>query len=190
MSDVGIGKLIEGESHRDAIHVAICPVVANDTLMPGQHIGFITGSTSVVDIVPDAIGIVDPFLRRPILKGQAFYMCLYPNTVTGMRHHWSHPALVAEVALVKSSEAALAIPLKTSDAVGFITKLAVEHGLDYDEFMGYVREYVRSGNDAVDGGRWEGQLLWGNDEFWNAYEEVTGTKVPKDDRGGVFSCSC
>ena len=179
MSDAGIGKLIEGESNRDAIHIAIAPVVANETLMPGQHIGFIAGSTSVVDIVPDTIGIVDPFLRRPILRGQAFYMCLYPNTVTGMRHHWSHPAFVAEVK-----------PTQVSKATGIIEQTAAEFGLVYDEFMDTVRDFLRTGDYACEGGRWDGQSLWGNDEFWDAYEEVTGTKVHQDDRGGVFSCSC
>lgn len=180
MSDAGIGKLIEGESNRDAIHVAIAPVVANEMLRPGEAVGFIEdGNTSLVGRKVDGlIGIVDPYLKEPVLKNDSFWLFLYPNTVTGMRHHWSHPAFTENK------------PTQTDKAGGIIEKTAAEFGLVYVEFMDYVRDYLRTGESACDGGRWEGQSLWGNDEFWNAYEEVTGTKVPEDDRGGVFSCSC
>ncbi len=40
MSDVKLGSLINGPKVRDAIHVAVAPVVATEKLMPGQHIGF------------------------------------------------------------------------------------------------------------------------------------------------------
>ena len=48
MSDVGVGKPIGSDQQRDAIHVAIAPVIAGERLAPGQHVGVIEGSTDTV----------------------------------------------------------------------------------------------------------------------------------------------
>lgn len=90
-----IGSLIrDQERRRDAIHVAVAPVTAAGRLEPGQHIGFQRpGDTEHVS--PDSsnlIGIVDPFLPESVEPGERFWMFLYPQTITGMRHAWHHPA--------------------------------------------------------------------------------------------------
>src|ERR1700731_2150845 len=36
-----LGKLVEGDQRRDAIHVAVAPVVAARRLCPGQHVGLL-----------------------------------------------------------------------------------------------------------------------------------------------------
>jgi hypothetical protein len=96
------GTLIEdGERRRDAIHIAIAPVTAAERLLPGQHVGFVSGDTEHVGVVnapSRCLGIVDPFLRQAVEKGQRFWLFLYPNTVTSLRHYWTHPAFTASVA--------------------------------------------------------------------------------------------
>jgi hypothetical protein len=66
---------------------------------------------------------------------------------------------------------------------------ADSRGLKYDEFMGFVAEFVETGRHIIQGGRFEGEGIY-DDEFWPHYENATGTRVKEDDRGTVFSCSC
>jgi hypothetical protein len=84
-----IGRLISGEEGRDAVHVAIAPTTAPCELQPGQHVDR-HGNPEAPDVEP--VGIVDPYLREPVQKGQRFWLFLYPNTVTSLRHEWTHPA--------------------------------------------------------------------------------------------------
>lgn len=85
-----VGNLIDtNDARRDAIHVAVAPVEAAEDLLPGQHVGLVAGRASAE---AESIGVVDPFLTSPVLKGQRFWLFLYPNTVTSLRHVWTHPA--------------------------------------------------------------------------------------------------
>jgi hypothetical protein len=94
-----IGELITEPVGRDAIHIAVAPVVAVDYLEPGQHVGLVTpGNLENVAALSDTklIGIVDPFLTARVEPGQRFYLFLYPNSITNLRHVWSHPAFAAK----------------------------------------------------------------------------------------------
>jgi len=84
-----IGKLVHEEGGRDAVHVAIAPTSAPCELRPGQHVDSL-GNPEGPGIKP--VGIVDPFLREPVQTGQRFWLFLYPNSVTSLRHEWTHPA--------------------------------------------------------------------------------------------------
>ena len=98
-----IGQVIEdGDRRRDAIHIAVAPVTADVRLAPGQHVGLVQeGSLELVGPCHNNIGIVDPFLAEEVEPGQRFWLFLYPNTITGLRHVWTHPAFKAAAALVK-----------------------------------------------------------------------------------------
>lgn len=81
MSEVKLGELVPADQGRDAVHVAIIPMVAYRTMHPGEHLNN---------------GIVDPFLTRAVRPGERYWLCLYPNTVTSLRHVWTHPAFPTE----------------------------------------------------------------------------------------------
>ena len=89
-----IGSIIDhSDEIRDAVHVAVVAVTAGQTLQPGQRVGIEDGRA-----IPTAraIGIVDPFLTEPVNKRERFWLFMMPDTVTDLRHSWTHHALPDE----------------------------------------------------------------------------------------------
>lgn len=104
---LGLGKIITTKQYRDAVHIAVAPVTAGERLHPGEPIGFVERDTTVVLGVPDcdSIGIVDPFLKDAVEKGQQFWMYLYPGSITSLRHEWTHDAFPSPDAPVRGDKA-------------------------------------------------------------------------------------
>lgn len=99
-----LGQLPDNTAARDAIHIAITPVTSAERLTPGQHVGLIPGTFDRVTTTTPHVGIVDPYLTSPVQPGQRFYLCLYPQTVTSLRHEWTHPAFgVVNLAVVAAA---------------------------------------------------------------------------------------
>ncbi len=95
MSVPEVGKLIEADACRDAIHVAVAPVEAGDDLMPGDHVGLYEGKACRRDGL--AVGVVDPFLKAPVKAGERFWLFVYPNAITHLRHAWTHPSFTSRI---------------------------------------------------------------------------------------------
>lgn len=85
-----IGNIIDEREKRDAIHLAVEPVCAKVKVFPGQDVQA-DGTPG-----PDAIGIVDPFLKGPVQPGQYFWLVVYPRMIHSLRHVWTHPSFVDE----------------------------------------------------------------------------------------------
>jgi len=169
---IEIGKLITDSQERDAIHVAVAPVVAFGKLYPGNHIGFVKNDNRTVGATASKkIGIVDPFLTEPVDKGEQFWMFLYPNTITSLRHDWIHPEFREE-------------DTARGNAIQWITKWALTNGISYEYAMqcGDNRDFF-VGHD-VD----YSQIP---EQFWDNYEIIRDTKVPKVIREETyFHCAC
>jgi len=174
-----IGTILAEEGHRDAIHVATLCVEAKVKLNPGQDCG-ITGTTD------NPVGIVDPFLKHPVEVGQKFWLCIYPRTVTSLRHVWGHPKIphdgVGRVTLdqVQDDEA------KMSEE--WIKNYADRIGVGYHILMTGADDKIRYDDYLVQGGTLEGVST--DPEFWKHYEIVRGVTVDEDKKENFFSCSC
>ncbi len=179
-----IGTFHDGSYDRDAIHFAVVPVVAKEHLEPGEHIGFDEGGWRVTATPPEPyklIGIVDPFLPRDVKEGDRFWMVLYPNTITGLKHVWSHPAISQDGRGVGS------------ESEKWLRDFANEVDADYHEMMQIASTHCEGaksqwGDYLIEGGKWEGQRTPA--EFWTHYQNVTGKKPADNDKPGIFSCSC
>ena len=95
-----VGHLIpDGEvQYRDAIHVAVAPVVAGEDLDVAMCVDVENG-VAVRAFVGEGVGVVDPYLMANVKKGQRFWLFLYPGTAQGLRHSWTHPAFAAKAPL-------------------------------------------------------------------------------------------
>jgi hypothetical protein len=109
MTEPRLGEFIEGSlPERDAVHVAIIPLIAGERLYPGQLFRLAYSQPTIaLRGSSNSVGVVDPFLRADdvaIEKGVQFWGLLFPGTVTGMRHHWQHPAFDTPSEPMNSSE--------------------------------------------------------------------------------------
>jgi hypothetical protein len=184
---LGIGRLVEGEQHRDAIHVAIVPVTAGERLHPGQHIGVENGVAWFQKVDTQAIGIVDPFFSGPVLKGERFWLFLYPGSITSLRHVWTHPALSDEIGAAKPQQAS-----GKEASEKWMRAWAVQHmGDDYygegprDEDAAYASAIYAGENNSV--GPYEEARDHIDNEWWEHWETITGQE---GDRSAYFSCAC
>lgn len=192
-----LGTIIGPNEKRDAIHLAVEPVIATTYLEPGQDVGLLKPGYAT-DIEP-FVGIVDPFLKAPVQKGERFWLVVYPRQIKSLRHVWSHPAFEDEperltITQVDEKEEFIKELDGTNASRRWIESFAQEVGLDYNDLMDAAAAWV--GSKQI-GGWGEylnmGPLLEGShvpDDFWRHYEKVTGQTVEEEHRGSFFTCSC
>lgn len=91
-----LGTIPAIHEQRDAVHVAIIPMVAGERLAPGASVRrSTTRADQALACDPtgnDCIGVVDPFLIAAVPAGSRFWLCLHPGSITSLRHDWTHPA--------------------------------------------------------------------------------------------------
>jgi hypothetical protein len=173
--DIGIGRLLTGQAHRDAVHIAVAPVVAKTRLKPGQHVGLV--SRDEVGPSKHPIGIVDPFLKQPVQAGERFYLFLYPGSITSLRHEWTHPAFVG------------AEFMEENESRKYIEQIAERLGYTYKRLMEAADAWVQYETYETDNTEAYKKITpaeW--DKFWECYEDITGVKVKE--KVPFFECSC
>jgi len=183
-----LGKLIEGPAERDAIHIAVVPMIAGIDLRTGEKVRLQYDSTEIAldgEYNDDAVGIVDPFLDDYLVrKGQRFWCYLFPGTVTGMRHHWEHPAF----------KYPKAIP--NTDHEKWLRDFAERWNFDWDELIAAATSENESeqGNYATARGYDLHSAAELGDEhvlFWLHLEGFTGKVFSESHREKMgWSCTC
>ena len=171
-----LGSIIGPGQGRDAIHLAVEPVVAAEDLVPGEHVGFIDGGVGCSDT---PLGIVDPFLALGPRKGEYFWLVVYPRQITSLRHVWTHPKFPepSNVSIVASQD----VINRAAAAIG-VSTASLLYGLEWYLKEGDPHGYVGFGEEI------DAREL--PDGFWPHYEAVTGKKVPEEMRDVHFQCAC
>ena len=180
-----LGTIIDDRAGRDAIHLAVEPVKAGERLQPGQHVGIVSG-LAYATVKSKKLGIVDPFLKKPVEVGQKCWLVVYPRQISSLRHVWTHPDFADEIA------APLLQPQPEDDAI--LHEGAAAIGIGFYHFMEAVGEYITN----RERGDQDNYICFGEDieygdlpaGFWAAYERTTGRQVPESFRDVYFRCAC
>lgn len=172
-----LGNIIESGG-RDAIHLAVEPVMAAENLYPGQHVGL--GKDGATTNGVKKLGIVDPFILGMIPKGKMFWLIVYPRTITSLRHVWEHPDFIEEKPDEQIADYGKSITWINSfaDRIRQHPKSLMEAAERWIEQNDYTYDNSESYKDSY------GEFP----EFWKHYEIVTGKK-PKEAES-FFTCSC
>jgi len=181
-----LGTIIDDTQKRDAIHLAVLPMKASATLHAGDHVD--KNGNEVAPYSPDAVGIVDPFLRKKVREGDYYWLVIYPRVITSLRHVWAHPAFADEAPTVGYGGASM---LTAEASERWLRDWCASHDCpDWDT----VRDAIDRGNpESFD----PSEYLFFHDidahaeipaEFWVHVENVLGRVV--ENRPSHFSCSC
>jgi hypothetical protein len=191
----------DGKEGRDAIHIAITPMVAGERLVPGQRVTMRADPGARFTAVPASgdkgIGIVDPFLdlNTVIWPGDRFWLFLHPGSITSLRHEWTHPAFgppataADEGAFLDEQEARKEVRVKRAVDVSeqWLRRFASDIGETYETLMVGANKYADNGEALYVG---EHAVDDFDDTFWDHYEIVTGRSVDPVLRGNFFQCGC
>jgi len=174
-----LGTIIDERAARDAIHLAVEPVIAGEYLYAGAKIVIREGVAMNPVGQEKSIGIVDPFLVSRVKPGERFWLVVNPRTITSLRHVWSHPAF---------GDAKEAPVYSTSEE--WMRAWARVHFMDsYDGFTTEDQAYafaLEAGEEHYIGS-FEDARDHIDDEWWGHWENITGLKGERD---SYFSCSC
>jgi len=210
-----LGKLIPAgyPQDRDAIHVAVAPVVAAHELYPGTHVGWYDQNLNAVgthlgdEVLPDdqLLGIVDPYLRAMVQPGERFWLFLYPLSITSLKHQWTHPAFpdpapppsISTQPSASPSEPGhwqwMPLSVEANDAkhasMEWLEHWAQTKDVDVEEFLQLVVENEHgSQHDWITFGTDAYGSIDDGDPVWHHVEVVTG--VPMTAKPTTFHCAC
>ena len=188
-----LGTIIDERQKRDAIHLAVEPVIAAHRLVAGQHVGFV--GLGEVGTCENPVGIVDPFLKYPILAGERFWLVVYPRQITSLRHVWEHPGFPSAVGdadlphdYAEVLTAARTVIKTMPEDERWLRNYASMLGVELNELLDHAHGYLKYDSYWSEGSRFEGEYV--PDEFWDHYQTYTGEIVPERQQGSFFSCSC
>jgi hypothetical protein len=191
-----LGTIIDETGKRDAIHLAVEPVIAGEDLMPGWHVGLApNGQAYTMGDGMKALGIVDPFLSQRVAKGERFWLIVYPRQITSLRHVWEHPDF-------PKSESFSLDSITKEESEQWLRDFCEHHDCPSYEIVMEVCTKAIKGEEMLSEGYGSAYDVWDHyltfrgwdahcevpDEFWVHFKNVTG--LQPEDRITYFSCTC
>src|ERR1700728_791938 len=179
-----LGMIIDETQKRDAIHLAVEPIIAKEKLLPGQNVG-VNGTTE------NPVGIVDPFLKNPVEIGQRFWLVVYPRQINSLRHVWTHPDFPEEIIdkkeqnIIDSIEWIKNFVRETQESA----ELYGYQPINYEDLMEGAKNYIETRKELSIGGYSDPVP----DDFWIHYINITGEIeaykfINSESEGNFFSC--
>lgn len=196
------------EVRRDAVHIAILPMIAAEELSAGDSVALTADGTQAFrrnrikgtwdnakqDIsnrpLEGSIGIVDPFLIDGVAQGQRFWLFIYPGQVTTLQHHWTHPAFLSDY--VKPAPAVASTLPDRAESERWLRAYALRYWGYSNPEEGYQKllAQMASGTPTYEGTDMHNRGdLQDADELRRHAEIVLGRKINYDDFE-YFSCTC
>ena len=182
---VKLGQLLGSAEQRDAVHVALLPCRSQFTLSPGAVVELygsgpeLDGDWFVGPAIKNKLGIVDPFLTHPVGPKHRFYVMLYPNTITSLRHEWTHPLID------KAPDPAVSAK-KRVESERWLRQFAEMYNTDYDKMV-----YEAETGGEVYFGDDDGPERARSTEFWAHIENVTNKLFTAEHKENTsFRCGC
>jgi hypothetical protein len=171
----------ESNPVRDAVHVALLPVICHDgQLHAGEHVGIERKDDDKVLVSKKAkpyIGIIDPFLTSPLHEGDGAYCMLYPGSIVSLRHEWKHPALDD----VPKGEAEQWLRNFAENIVQ----------MDYDVMIEKAKEHINTGVSTVClNFDTPDEVYQQRETFWKSIQIVTGMQIQDAAGAYMFRCAC
>lgn len=182
-----LGTIIDTNTGRDAIHLAVEPAIAAHTLRPGEDVGFIGKEVGVCD---NPVGIVDPFLKGAVTKGQMFWLVVYPRKITSLRHVWTHPDFSEESKPTEISREETFAGDPVAFSKSWIDGFAREIDQNVNRLMDAADKWMEDDYYTYDNSE-SYKAHWDKfPEFWTHYAVIRGVDVPEGKRESFFTCSC
>jgi hypothetical protein len=160
-----LGKTPDVLGDKDAIHVAIVSVRAGRAIEPGQRCGLNADREAVPD--RKGCGYADPWRRKTIMRGEAFWMLLNQDEVPNVQHHWEHPTLD------------FSPPTTAAKRNKWIQQTADEFGVTYEQIMAAAEYVVEHDKPAPYPGEKDlSEIYFDRWEFWSEWAGETLTEFP------------
>lgn len=177
-----IGQLLDETARRDAVHFALFPAVAAERLSPGTRVGLAANGTIAMS-QDEAIGIVDPFLPETVHTGERCWVFLFPNTITSLRHEWTHPVF-------DGGEAKDPLEDIKAESMQWLSDFGKDIGLPYSALMAALDDWVYGGDRHLFSGVDTPERCYRDStDMWRHYALVTG-RQPENMTDVPFSCAC